>query len=373
MTELLLKDSCKYKVLRYLFTYNKINYVKLQNYLQVSGTTLGRILGSCNKILEKYDLKIEHGKIVGDIKQYVFFYYSFFWVSTIKEKKENSHLINKLVKDIGEKFSLSVIQKEQLFLWILITLKKINKISINDLDSADQKNIEQCTTMPINRYFQKLYRNCKAIYSEDEVRLFAYLLSLFFVSFNMLSYEKAQLGLFRRENPAFELTNKIMAGIKEMFVLEERSQFISIETSIFSLIAQSYYFKGANHTIDRLTFNHYYKMFNNSFREHFVSDIIKNIIEPSNLFDSIKIDEIKKRMVFLIYVLTPREQYCVKIGVVSVVSQVITISSINLLRNELNINQDVIVLPYDEEKRYDLVVSNIPSSMLKNNYSFFFN
>lgn len=372
LTELLLKDSSKYKVFRYLFTYNKVNYVKLENYLQVSGTTLGRILGACNELLVKYDLKIEHGKLVGSIKQYIFFYYSFFWISSIKEKKSNSYLINELVDEIGKKFSLSVVQKEQLFLWIFITLKKINKVSINDLEVVDQQNIEQCTTTPINRYLQMLYKRYKPVYSEDEVKIFAYLLSLFFVSFGILSYEKIQLGLFRRENPAFEITNKIMAAVKETFVLEKRNQVMSIETNIFSLIAQTYYFKGANYTIDRLTFKHYYNLFNNSFREHFVLDVIENIIKPCHLFDSYKIEQIKKRLIFLIYVLTPRKKYRVKIGVISVVSHLITVSSITLLQSELNSKQDVIVLPYDENDDFDLVISNVSNSMVKNNYTHFY-
>ncbi|EGO2587861.1 M protein trans-acting positive regulator [Enterococcus faecalis] len=372
LTELLLKDSSKYKVFRYLFTYNKVNYVKLENYLQVSGTTLGRILGSCNELLSKYDLKIEHGRIVGSVKQYVFFYYSFFWVSSVQERKSDSYLINELVNEIGNRFSLSIVQREQLFLWILITLKKINKITLKDFDDIDQKNINQCMTTPINRYVQQVYKRLKPIYSEDEVKVFAYLLSLFFVSFGILSYEKIQLGLFRRENPAFEITSKIMAAIKETFILEGRKYIISIETNIFSLIAQTYYFKGANYTTDRLTFKHYYNLFNNPFRERFVLDIIENIIKPSHLFDSFKIEQIKKRLIFLVYVLSPREEYCVKIGVVSVVSHLLTISSISLLKNELSSKQDVIVLPYDEQTVFDLVISNISSSMIKNNYGYFY-
>lgn len=372
LTELLLKDSNKYKVFRYLFTYDKVNFIKLENYLQVSGTTVGRIIKSCNDLLLKYDLKIKHGRIIGDFKQYVFFYYSFFWLSSVKEKKQDSYFINQLTNEIGNKFGISVIQREQLFLWILITLKRINKTSIDELDIIDQKSIEQCTGTPINICIQQLYKKYKRIYSEEEVKMFAYLLSLFFVSFGILSYEKIQLELFRKENPTFEITNKITAEIREIFILEKKDQILSTESNVFSLISQTFYFKGANYTTDRLTFKHYYNLFTNSFRERFVLNLIETIIKPCHLFNSFKIDQLKKRLIFLIYILTPKEKYRVKIGVISRSSYLLAISSTSLLEYELNRKQDVTIMPYNESTQFDLIISNAPNSILKNNYKYFY-
>lgn len=370
LAEVFLKDSNKYKVFRYLFSRKKISYVKLENYLQVSTTTLGRIIGSCNELLTDYNLKISHGRIVGDIKQQIFFYYSFFWVSSVDEKKSNSNLLSNLVEEVSVKYNLSVVQREQFYLWSLVTLKKIGEVSMNSLSIGEQKDVEQYSKTPINKFFQKIYIKHKSIYNESEVQLFSYFLSLFFISFGMTSYEIIQLGLFNKRNPAFELTSKIMAAIKAIFILDK--QDVTIETNVFSLLSQIYYFRGNSYSTDSLTFMDYFKLFNSSFSTRFVSDVIKEIVEPSSLFDSFKLDQIEKRLIFLLYTLSPKKKYCVKIGVVLTTSHLVLNATILLLETELNNRRNITITQYVNDENFDLVISNISNSLLENNYKYFY-
>lgn len=366
-----MKQSSKYKVLRYLFSHQRINHVELCNLLNVSNTTLNRVLQSCNNLLFKYNLKIERGKIIGDITQYVFFYYTFLWVSEATERKVGSGITYAIVDEMAQKFELTLMQKKQLYLWLLVTLKKINKVKIEELNQINQKNIQQYNKTPINQYVQHLLEKNNPLCTSDELQIFSYLTCLFLTSFGIISYERIQLGLFCRDNPAFELTNKIMAAIKVTFNLDQSTVF-TIETSVFSLIAQTYYFTGSNYTTDKLTFAYYYRLFNNSFRERFVGDIIENIIMPSYLFDQRKTEYIKKRLVLLIYILSPKKEYQVKIGVVSSVSYVLASSTIFLLENELSKRQDVILEPYTDNNCYDLVISNLTDNLLIKNYNYFY-
>lgn len=243
---------------------------------------------------------------------------------------------------------------------------------INQLNADEQKDIEQYNKTPINKYFQKIYIKYKPICSKNEVQIVSYFLSLFFMSFGIISYEIIQLGLFQKMNPAFELTSKIMAAINATFILDKQNESIEIETKVFSLLSQTYYFRGSSHSTDSLTFMDYFNLFTSSFNNKFVSEVIRKIVEPSCLFDSFKLDQIEKRLVVLLYTLSPKEKYHVKIGVAVTTSHLMLNATILLLESELNNIRNITVTQYAQERKFDLVVSNISNSLLKNNYKYFY-
>ncbi|MCA6712198.1 hypothetical protein [Enterococcus faecalis] len=243
---------------------------------------------------------------------------------------------------------------------------------INQLNADEQKDIEQYNKTPINKYFQKIYIKYKPICSKNEVQIVSYFLSLFFMSFGIISYEIIQLGLFQKMNPAFELTSKIMAAINATFILDKQNESIEIETKVFSLLSQTYYFRGSSHSTDSLTFMDYFNLFTSSFNNKFVSEVIRKIVEPSCLFDSFKLNQIEKRLVVLLYTLSPKEKYHVKIGVAVTTSHLMLNATILLLESELNNIRNITVTQYAQERKFDLVVSNISNSLLKNNYKYFY-
>lgn len=198
-------------------------------------------------------------------------------------KKSDSNILNKLVEEVSAKYNLSIVQKEQFYLWSFITLNKTKGVLINQLNADEQKDIEQYNKTPINKYFQKIYIKYKPICSKNEVQIVSYFLILFFMSFGIISYEIIQLGLFQKMNPAFELTSKIMAAINATFILDKQNESIEIETKVFSLLSQTYYFRGSSHSTDSLTFMDYFNLFTSSFNNKFVSEVIRKIVEPSCL------------------------------------------------------------------------------------------
>ncbi|EKZ0433960.1 hypothetical protein QK095_002733, partial [Enterococcus faecalis] len=121
-----------------------------------------------------------------------------------------------------------------------------------------------------------------------------------------------------------------------------------------------------------LTFMDYFNLFTSSFNNKFVSEVIRKIVEPSCLFDSFKLNQIEKRLVVLLYTLSPKEKYHVKIGVAVTTSHLMLNATILLLESELNNIRNITVTQYAQERKFDLVVSNISNSLLKNNYKYFY-
>lgn len=74
----------------------------------------------------------------------------------------------------------------------------------------------------------------------------------------------------------------------------------------------------------------------------------------------------------MLYTLSPKEKYHVKIGVAVTTSHLMLNATIFLLESELNNIRNITVTQYAQERKFDLVVSNISNSLLKNNYKYFY-
>ncbi len=90
------------------------------------------------------------------------------------------------------------------------------------------------------------------------------------------------------------------------------------------------------------------------------------------MFDSFKLDQIEKRLIFLLYTLSPKKKYCVKIGVVLTTSHLVLNATILLLETELNNRRNITITQYVNDENFDLVISNISNSLLENNYKYFY-
>lgn len=239
----------------------------------------------------------------------------------------------------------------------------------SEVGQDEQIKINRCLDMPVFKYIRHSYFSKKYICSSDEATIVTYFICLFLITVGGIPYEEIRLGLYTSKNPVFEITDEIMAAIQSIYKLKSNS---TIKSSVFSLIAQVYYFHGVNYSIDKVTLNYYHNLFNNSFRNQFVLDIIENIIEPTKLFNHTKLKYLKKRLVFLIYMLSPKEEYQVRIAVLNMGSSILADASIYLLENELKGKQDVVLLPYTSDEPFDLLISNAYLPALGNNYSQFY-
>lgn len=253
------------------------------------------------------------------------------------------------------------------------TVEEVTGLTPESKDSEvgqdEQIKINRCLDMPVFKYIRHSYFSKKYICSSDEATIVTYFICLFLITVGGIPYEEIRLGLYTSKNPVFEITDEIMAAIQSIYKLKSNS---TIKSSVFSLIAQVYYFHGVNYSIDKVTLNYYHNLFNNSFRNQFVLDIIENIIEPTKLFNHTKLKYLKKRLVFLIYMLSPKEEYQVRIAVLNMGSSILADASIYLLENELKGKQDVVLLPYTSDEPFDLLISNAYLPALGNNYSQFY-
>nr|WP_248289783.1 helix-turn-helix domain-containing protein [Enterococcus faecium] len=370
LTDILLKKSIKYQIMEYLFHYKKYDAIVLTDKLKISIGTLNRLISECNRSLQHLELKIRNKKLSGSLTQRIYFFYNFFKMGS---KKIDSELIDNIIAKLIKKITLSIAQQKQLKIWIYVLMKNIsNKAILKNLNPEEQRSISRYQNKSIFQYVQHTYCSQKKICSDDEAKIVTYFICLFLITFGGVPYEEIRLGLYSRNNPVFEITDEVMAAIQSTYNLIKEHSSIDIKSGVFSLIAQIYYFDGVNYSIDKVTLNYYYGLFNNSFRNQFVLDILKYIIEPTNLFNPSKMNYLKKRLIFLIYMLSPKKTYKVRIGVLNMESHLLSDAIIYLLKNELKGKQNVTVLSYTQNEPFDLLISNANLPQLGKNYDQFY-
>ncbi|MFR3285982.1 MAG: helix-turn-helix domain-containing protein [Enterococcus casseliflavus] len=370
LTDTLLKKSVKYQIIHYLFQHAGYDAFVLADELKISVGTLNRVIAECNQLLQHFELKIKNKKLAGTMTQRIYFYYNFL---KIGETAIDSVLIDELVAELAKKITLSIAQQKQLKIWLFVIMKKVTPhTTVGSLSPEEQIKINRCQEMPICRFIRQAYVSKKSICSVDEAKIVPFFICLFLVTVGGIPYEELRLGLYTNKNPVFEITDEVMAAIQSIYCLEASHTTIDIKASVFSLIAQVYYFHGVNYSIDRVTLNYYHKLFHNSLRDQVITDILQHIIAPTNLFTPTKLNYLKKRLVFLIYLLSPKEEYRVRIGVLNMGSSLLADASIYLLKNELKGKQNVTISPYNNEEEYDLLISNARVPQLGNNYGQFY-
>ncbi|EAC5524832.1 M protein trans-acting positive regulator, partial [Listeria monocytogenes] len=370
LTDTLLKKSVKYQIIHYLFQHAGYDAFVLADELKISVGTLNRVIAECNQLLQHFELKIKNKKLAGTMTQRIYFYYNFLKMG---ETAIDSVLIDELVAELAKKITLSIAQQKQLKIWLFVIMKKVTPhTTLGSLSPEEQIKINRCQEMPICRFIRQAYVSKKSICSVDEAKIVPFFICLFLVTVGGIPYEELRLGLYTNKNPVFEITDEVMAAIQSIYCLEASHTTIDIKASVFSLIAQVYYFHGVNYSIDRVTLNYYHKLFHNSLRDQVITDILQHIIAPTNLFTPTKLNYLKKRLVFLIYLLSPKEEYRVRIGVLNMGSSLLADASIYLLKNELKGKQNVTISPYNNEEEYDLLISNARVPQLGNNYGQFY-
>lgn len=370
LTDTLLKKSVKYQIIHYLFQHAGYDAFVLADELKISVGTLNRVIAECNQLLQHFELKIKNKKLAGTMTQRIYFYYNFLKMG---ETAIDSVLIDELVAELAKKITLSIAQQKQLKIWLFVIMKKVTPhTTVGSLSPEEQIKINRCQEMPICRFIRQAYVSKKSICSVDEAKIVPFFICLFLVTVGGIPYEELRLGLYTNKNPVFEITDEVMAAIQSIYCLEASHTTIDIKASVFSLIAQVYYFHGVNYSIDRVTLNYYHKLFHNSLRDQVITDILQHIIAPTNLFTPMKLNYLKKRLVFLIYLLSPKEEYRVRIGVLNMGSSLLADASIYLLKNELKGKQNVTISPYNNEEEYDLLISNARVPQLGNNYGQFY-
>ena len=370
LTDTLLKKSVKYQIIHYLFQHAGYDAFVLAYELKISVGTLNRVIAECNQLLQHFELKIKNKTLAGTMTQRIYFYYNFLKMG---ETAIDSVLIDDLVAELAKKITLSIAQQKQLKIWLFVIMKKVTPhTTLGSLSPEEQNKINRCQEMPICRFIRQAYVSKKSICSVDEAKIVPFFICLFLVTVGGIPYEELRLGLYTNKNPVFEITDEVMAAIQSIYCLEASHTTIDIKASVFSLIAQVYYFHGVNYSIDRVTLNYYHKLFHNSLRDQVITDILQHIIAPTNLFTPTKLNYLKKRLVFLIYLLSPKEEYRVRIGVLNMGSSLLADASIYLLKNELKGKQNVTISPYNNEEEYDLLISNARVPQLGTNYGRFY-
>lgn len=371
LTDKLLETSYKYKMLNYLFFNKGKNNIQISEVLFTSETTTSRIKKECNNILSEYDLKINKGNIEGDITQYLYFYYLFFSISSSSSKMEmksaNKRIVS-LTKQIQKKFELSLINLDKVHLWTFILIKELKSSEQITLSKREKENIQLIENTRLYIFLKDLYKNQFSPKNEEESNNFAYFMCIFFISFGIITYSQACLNLFKKDNPIFEITNKIMM-LSRAYFKKDPDLFLTVENSLFSLLSQIFYFNGVNFFLDTVTSNYYKNIFNSSSRNLISTIIQEQVILPSKLFNEEKQVYLKNAMSIIFYTLSPDPKFKIRVGVASNSLSWLTPSTMKLLERNLNIEHDVKISTYNKNEFYDLVITDISSDILVKNYT----
>ena len=246
LTDTLLKKSVKYQIIHYLFQHAGYDAFVLADELKISVGTLNRVIAECNQLLQHFELKIKNKKLAGTMTQRIYFYYNFLKMG---ETAIDSVLIDELVAELAKKITLSIAQQKQLKIWLFVIMKKVTPhTTVGSLSPEEQIKINRCQEMPICRFIRQAYVSKKSICSVDEAKIVPFFICLFLVTVGGIPYEELRLGLYTNKNPVFEITDEVMAAIQSIYCLEASHTTIDIKASVFSLIAQVYYFHGVNYS-----------------------------------------------------------------------------------------------------------------------------
>ncbi|MCB2354579.1 BglG family transcription antiterminator [Clostridium estertheticum] len=226
------EERINYLIKSFLSTYNYIKIEDLEEELFVSRSTLTNDLKEVRERLGYYQLDIENKpnygmKIVGEefhkracISKYYFYTDSYDEIILNTEKNENKEIIKKLLYDtITENdFTLTDIGFQNLVIYIMILLMRIDKITEDNIIESSYKSLEDEKEFKIACLLvEKLENQFKIKFPKKE---------MYYITIHLLGKKSMQFNdtlLISKETR--DLTNYIFEHIKENFKLDFSQDF----------------------------------------------------------------------------------------------------------------------------------------------------
>lgn len=183
-----LKESINYQILYRLYERGKLDLFTVIEELFLSESAYYRRIREINEVLIEFDLKIVNGILKGDELQIRYFFFNLFWYFfplTIVVENNTDPTIKNLITIIENQTELkfSFFDYQKLFLWLKITLKRINHpekqpssvVEYHLMVLRERESYRQTK----NIYFRFLARLALPFQDEEVLYVYLFLLSQF--------------------------------------------------------------------------------------------------------------------------------------------------------------------------------------------------
>lgn len=247
-------DSLYFRILWYLLEEKEINRIQLSQQLSISESSLSRKISELNQILKEFELRIWHGKIVGEEIQIRYFYFQLLWYL----KKGHTDVTPEETKFIGNierglKLNFTTNAKERLILWLRISKKRMS-VPDKKFEQLEEKFVPYLNDPWFNK-MRPLIRRFYSFYAVEITEGEVMLHFIFLVGMSVLSEEDfSHYALERtRLSPTSWCDTVILENLLKMY--EPQRIRKELEATSFYHLSQIhirlYFFKGAIEVYDR--------------------------------------------------------------------------------------------------------------------------
>ncbi|MDN6639925.1 MAG: helix-turn-helix domain-containing protein [Tetragenococcus sp.] len=355
----------KYQILMYLLEEKELNPVRLSQELKISESSLSRKIKDLNQMLKEFSLRIWQGKMIGEESQVRYFYFQLLWY--LKQGYEESssreaHIIESLERGLSLNFVSEA--KARILLWLRITKKRI---TVPDPQFRQFKEkFEPYKKDPLYLKLVPIIRRSFSFYAVEIKEEEAMLHFVFLTGMSILSQEDFHAYSLERSRltPAAWCDTVVLEKILRMY--EPGNIRKELEATCYYYLSQIhlrlYFFIGDIEAYDRENIWQLEETLSTHNIRFYTDQLLQLAckqlqVEPNDDQNSLlAMTAIKYLSVLtIIDVRVNRE---VRVGIALQIDPLFKAAATNMLMLQLKSLNGVVIEPFDEEKDYDLVITN---------------
>lgn len=380
-----LKESVNYQIVERLYNVGKLDIFETIEELYLSESAYYRRIREINEVLAEFDLKIVNGILKGDELQIRYFFFNLFWyffpLTSVVEENTDPAIKNLIsIIETQTKMKFAFFDYQKLFLWLSITLKRINHAEKQESHVVDYYLIilreKESYRQTKNIYFRFLSRMALPFQNEEVIYVYMFLISQFILPLKAPFFNDIFVNISPRIEPILiEMENYLYSIFDQSLISPEAQE--KVRYSFINIIYTTVFFTG----------------FSIYFDDRKLDDVGQEIVSlpfdeyVDKLYGILQgiYEHVKKRPRIVKHLKEERNQAVIfrLLCVLSYVDKVGTPRFLigidyygdDLLKElgyEVSVDllkQDPLVVaePYKKEKQYDLILTN--SDVHKENYS----
>lgn len=364
--------SDKYKLIDMLYKQPYLSRASIADNMNISATSLNILITQCNNFLKEFNLRIRNGKIEGNIFQYLYFYFLFYWSTDSNPLYKSEDLTNYAIDNFileTYKENIGPIEQKKLALWLILLREKkrrLNQNIINRLSFSYIPNVQDTKLFQdLKIFFKKHWKEITC----EEIDNVAYITFLFFNSFKILDSATINLYSVHINDKRNLLVSKILILLQKRFHMD--NLYDKIHTSLFYLLGKLLFFKGNIFSIDRITLNSYLDQYKTPFEEKIVANILRNEPILEKEFNSFQLNYFKYILYSIIFTLKKYNRKNINIALLLDTSPFLANAFSTRLNELFYNNQSVHIDEYSSNQKYDLIITNKYNGTLDTDKYFF--
>ena len=366
----IINQSNNYRFLMYLYCHNgAFNHLKVCQNLDISESSLYRTVLDCNKLLSKYDLRIQNKHLTGSTSQKVYFYYSLISICDDYEKVLTSELSESIIRIVNSYETLNFAQNKKLMLWCSLCVNFCRE------NGGSPKKVEEFIINWKGVAFENILMlvNNSAVIKKENILKFVSLVCMGICGLEIYSTDAISMILRPINSQLLSVLNNFFLILSLTFQINNTDKhIIKMKSSLYSLLFRMVYFKGRNGSVDQVTLTAYKKRFETNYRINLADLIIKKIIKYEKVFTSEDILYLRESVIFILAGLLPKDTYLIKIGLALKTSSLVLNATVPSFKRHLEHAYHVKIFDYKLDEKYDLVISNFDSKYLNSNYDYLY-